>query len=128
MISAEDKTKTKMDVARQVFAEVVNCETMNGITKLLFLNKQDLFKKKLANKTQFQEFRKAFPDYSGGNNADTAADFVADKFRVRCNDCCDTVHHHVICALDTSAIEVVFEAVKEDIFVRIMSNMNAPLH
>jgi len=122
MASAEDKTMTKMDVARQVFSEVVNSESTNGITKLLFLNKEDLFKQKMADKAQFAEFQRVFPEYKGDNSPEMAAEFVSKKFQSEIED--EHMHHHVICALDTNAMSVVFEAVKEDIFARKMAAAN----
>jgi len=121
MVSAEDKTITKMDVARQVFSEVANSESTHGITKLLFLNKEDLFKEKLADKSQFAEFQRVFPDYKGDNTPAMAAEYVAKKFQSENEE--EHMHHHVICALDTTAMSVVFEAVKEDIFARKMAGV-----
>jgi len=78
----------------------------------------------MADKTQYSEFVKTFPDYRGGNEMGTAADFVADKFRELIHDG-DQMHHHVVCALDTTAMSAVFDAVKEDIFMKKIEMMNA---
>jgi len=123
MVSAEDKNLTKMDVARSVFSEVANSDATRGVTKLLFLNKEDLFKEKMANKVQFAEFQKAFPEYTEDNDPETAAQFVAKKFQSEIADENEHVHHHVICALDTNAMSVVFEAVKDDIFSKKMAKL-----
>lgn len=125
MTSAEDKSKTKMDVARSTFAEVANSPLTKGVTKLLFLNKLDLFVKKMEDQGQFLEFQKTFPDYKGDHSVDQATEFIAKKFRETLPDDADQMHHHVVCALDTSAMQTVFEAVTEDIFMRKMDDMNA---
>jgi len=118
MVAAEDKSRTKMSVAIEVFGEVLNSEKMKGVTKLLFLNKVDLFKKKMETDSGFKSFKSTFPDYSGEQDIDQASDFISDKFRDVLQDDEDYLHVHVMCALDTGAMAAIFEAVKEDIFLK----------
>jgi len=119
MISCEDKSKTKMEIARGVFSEIVNSPITKDITKILFLNKQDLFAKKLADEIQFEEFKTKFPDYKGDNSVEVASEFIANKFRSSMVDeSADVVHYHVISTLDTSAIEEVFEAIQNNLSTR----------
>jgi len=77
----------------------------------------------MADKQQFAEFQKIFSDYEGDNNADTAAEFVAKTFQEEIGDE-EHIRHHVICALDTPSMSFVFEAVKDDIFMKIMMENN----
>jgi len=72
--------------------------------------------------SSFNEFRKTFPDYKGGQDTEKCCNHVRDKFIVEDGEAPE-VYTHVTCALDTDAITAVFEAVKEDIFMkRIASN------
>jgi len=46
-MSTEEPKKTKMYVSMEVFQEVVMSPKLVGMPKILFLNKVDLFEKKL---------------------------------------------------------------------------------
>jgi len=81
----------------------------------------------MSDKTQFKEFQSTFKDYKGDNDPNKAAEFMADKFRVLMKNEEEQLHHHVICALDTSAMAAVFEAVKQDIFVKKVEMMNVTI-
>jgi len=112
MASAENKSKNKMEVAMDVFKEVMNAEPLKGVTKILFLNKVDLFQKKISDENHFKEFQHTFPDYQGNQSTNDACSFVCDKFRgVLTQDAIPDFHVHVVCALDTASMSTVFQAV-----------------
>jgi len=120
MSSVEDSQKTKMQVAMQVFTDYVGEATPN-MAIILFLNKVDLFKKKIATKKDFESFQNFFPDYKGDQIVDDAADHVAATFRSLVTGM--EVYCHVTCALDTEAMEQVFKAVKETLIKNRLKNL-----
>jgi len=68
----------------------------------------------------FLDFKKHFPDYKGEANLGTCCDFIRDKFISVLGEEMENpdVHTHVTCALDTEAMTAVFEAVKDNIFMK----------
>jgi len=117
--STEAAQKTKMYLSMETFQEVVMCPKLSGVPKVLFLNKVDLFEKKIKSPDGFADFKKIFKKYDGPDH-DTAeaCDFMIEAFRDTVpNDIGIRVSAHVTCALDTQAIAAVFEAVKDNIFL-----------
>jgi len=53
MMSSEENGKTKMQISMEVFAEVLSSVTKSQVCLLLFLNKLDLFEKKIKDETNF---------------------------------------------------------------------------
>uniref|UniRef100_A0A6B2L9H3 Uncharacterized protein n=1 Tax=Arcella intermedia TaxID=1963864 RepID=A0A6B2L9H3_9EUKA len=127
MASNEEAGKTKMKVSLEVFAEILKVVESNHVCLLLFLNKIDLFEKKIKSEAHFADFKKAL-DYTGPQDVEKCCNFVQEKFlSIAGRQTADSVdvHTHVMCALDTDAITAVFEAVKDDIFMkRIASTQN----
>jgi len=120
MLSAEEKGKTKMQVSMEAFSEVINSIAKHNLCLLLFLNKLDLFEKKIKDENNFQDFRKHFPEYKGEAKVEVCCDFIKEKFIGTLTEDSDhlEVHTHVTCALDTDHITAVFEAVKDNIFMK----------
>jgi len=118
MVSVEDSQKTKMQVAMQVFKDYVGDATSN-MAIILFLNKVDLFKKKIVAKKDFHSFQQAFPNYKGAQNVDDAASHVTSAFLSLVPEEID-IFSHVTCALDTEAMDHVFNVVKTKIFINRM--------
>lgn len=118
MISSEEKEKkTKMEISMDVFSEVLNSPVTKGTCTLLFLNKVDLFEKKIQNPASFKEFQKSL-EYSGPPKVEDCFNFVKDKFTSLIKDENADLHCHITCALDTEAMTTVFQAVKENIFMK----------
>jgi len=63
-----------------------------------------------------------FPDYQGGQNVDKATEFITNHFSslVREREK-EELYVHVTCALDTDAMDKVFNAVKETLFMNRMA-------
>jgi len=120
MQSTEEKGKTKMQISMEVFSEVINTISQYQLCLLLFLNKLDLFEKKVKDDTNFQDFKKHFPDYKGEQTVEVCCNFIRDKFIGTVTEDTENleVHSHVTCALDTDGITAVFEAVKDNIFMK----------
>lgn len=110
-----------------LFDSVVNSRWFMRTSIILFLNKVDLFKAKLAR----SPLGNYFPDYSGGNDVNRAAKYLLWRFnqvnRAHLNLYPQYVMHPVhipalnaYCtsltqATDTSNVRLVFAAVKETI-------------
>jgi len=127
MASVEEKDKTKMQISRQVFSEVLNSEAVKSrphITLLLFLNKIDLLKVKLSNEKDRKEFITEFPEFEENLTSLTekteegeisiACESVKNSFTRYSNG--PVIHTHYTCALDTSLMEAVFNEVRKTIF------------
>jgi len=79
---------------------------------LLFLNKSDLFREKLSE----VPLSVRFPEYTGDNSFESAAEFMTKTFVSR-NRHPDkrAVYAHVTCATDTSNVQAVFLDVKDTV-------------
>jgi len=76
---------------------------------ILFLNKSDIFREKIADK----DLTVCFPEYTGGRNFDAAVKFVEKKFREQCDGRDQDIYTHVTCATDTTNVQKVFDNVRE---------------
>lgn len=109
----EDDTTNRMVEALNLFEEVINSKWFARTSIILFLNKKDLFIKKLA----VVPLRTTFPDYDGDNEYESAWRFLAAKFASRRNDSTRQIYTHVTCATDDTNVLHVFNSVK-DIVIR----------
>ncbi|MEQ2194514.1 Guanine nucleotide-binding protein G(i) subunit alpha-2 [Xenoophorus captivus] len=77
---------------------------------ILFLNKMDLFEKKI----EHSPLTICFPEYSGLNNYKEAAAYIQSKFE-DLNKKKDTkeIYTHFTCATDTENVQFVFDAVTD---------------
>lgn len=108
-----------------LFDSVVNSRWFMRTSIILFLNKVDLFKQKLAR----SPLSNYFPDYSGGNDVNRAAKYLLWRFnqvnRAHLNlypqyvlgqyFIANANRYSLTQATDTSNIRLVFAAVKETI-------------
>jgi len=87
----------------------------SSATLLLFLNKMDLFTKKINSDKLFKAFKKAFPDYDGKQDATEAAEHIAELFKSKLTREPDEVTVHFTCALDTEAMGAIFTSMRDDL-------------
>jgi len=115
--SNEQKGKTRMDVSKEVWAEVMNSELFKRDTTILFLNKYDLFEKQIKSKREFKRFKKTFKDFDGENDPEDAAMFIKDQFTdIAISDEDDgQVYQHLTCAIDTEQMTIVWNILKENV-------------
>jgi len=121
MASGEEQGRTKMQIAMDCFGEVVSSEHTKSMSIILFLNKKDILEKKF--KTGFKEFQDVFPKYTGGSELKNATEFIGNQFRSIMQDGGRTQEElcvHVTCALDTEAMDSVFQTVCETLFTNNM--------
>jgi len=102
----EDDTTPRMTESRDLFDE-----NTNGPFKdrpcILFLNKDDLFREKIA-KT---DLSKTFSDYDGGFNYDNGLAFIKKKFLSTNKFAPDRIHCYVTCATDKDAVKRSFDEI-----------------
>lgn len=103
----EDETKNRLEEALELFAQISNSKWFASTALILFLNKKDLFEKKLTEK-KFCDFVK---EYSGPNDMTSCSDFVKKMFVARCKNKQKQIYSHVTTAIDTSNVKFVFKAV-----------------
>jgi len=103
----EDETKNRLDEALELFAQIVNSKWFKETSLILFLNKKDLFEKKLLEK-KMSDYVKA---YTGPNEMKPAAEWCKTEFLKRNKNADKSIFSHVTTAIDTSNVKFVFNAV-----------------
>ncbi|KAF7546410.1 hypothetical protein G7Z17_g8454 [Cylindrodendrum hubeiense] len=106
----EESSQNRMMESLLLFDSVVNSRWFMRTSIILFLNKVDIFKLKLAR----SPLGNYFPDYSGGNDVNKAAKYLLWRFN-QVNRAHLNLYPHLTQATDTSNIRLVFAAVKETI-------------
>jgi len=103
----EDETKNRLDEAVDLFKQIVNSKWFTSSSLILFLNKKDLFEKKLKEKT-FSDYVK---EYTGTNDMKPCAEYVKELMLKQQKDKSKSVFPHITTAIDTSNVKFVFNAV-----------------
>ncbi|KAF9457025.1 heterotrimeric G protein alpha subunit A [Collybia nuda] len=106
----EEKSQNRMSESLILFESVINSRWFLRTSIILFLNKIDVFKKKLP-KVPLERY---FPEYTGGTEINKAAKYILWRF-MQANRARLSVYPHLTQATDTSNIRLVFAAVKETI-------------
>ena len=86
---------------------------------ILFLNKRDLFLKKIP----YSDPSTCFSDYRGGNDADAAMEFIKLKFQAQSKAVERDIFCHFTVATDTENIERVWNDSREIIIRRNLSGL-----
>lgn len=106
----EDSSQNRMAESLVLFESIVNSRWFQRSSIILFLNKIDIFKQKLARRP----LSDYFPEYTGGNDVNKAAKYILWRF-TRVNHARLNIYPHITQATDTTNIRLVFAAVKETI-------------
>ncbi|KAJ6254000.1 guanine nucleotide-binding protein g(o) subunit alpha [Anaeramoeba flamelloides] len=105
----EDENINRMHESLLLFEEIANSRWFKDTSLILFLNKIDLFKKKIKNK----KLSVCFPDYEGGNDYDEVINYIKNKFQEKVKNTEKNLYIHYTCATDTKNVRYVFAAVKD---------------
>ncbi|KAJ3430984.1 guanine nucleotide-binding protein g(o) subunit alpha [Anaeramoeba flamelloides] len=105
----EDSAKNRMSEAIMLFEEICNSRWFADTSIILFLNKTDLFRKKIKT----VNLSVCFEDYDGGCDFDNASEYIKDKFVQLNRNPEKEIYPHFTCATDTDNIKFVFSAVKD---------------
>jgi len=109
----EDENTNRMVEALNLFEEICNSRWFRETSMILFLNKRDLFQDKI----QTVSLRVCFETYDGPDNYEAGCEFLQEQFESRNRNPDKQVYTHITCATDTDNISAVFNAVK-DIIIR----------
>ena len=100
-----------MEEALQLFDQIVNSKWFKATAMILFLNKRDLFQKKIRDVRIGGEG--CFRDYDGPPNDYAAGvDYFLRYFLKQNRDPDRKVFHHVTCATDTANVQVVMDSTR----------------
>mmetsp|Transcript_28985 Transcript_28985/g.32198 ORF Transcript_28985/g.32198 Transcript_28985/m.32198 type:complete len:349 (+) Transcript_28985:37-1083(+) len=115
----EDNRVGRIDESLKLFDEICNSEWFTDISLILFLNKRDLFEKKV----KVVDMSCAFPEYRGGLNYAKASAYMRKTFiELNRNPQKKQIYPHFTCATNTDNIKFVFNAVKTIIFRRAVAD------
>eukprot|EP01083_Nonionella_stella_P036919 100702_1 len=106
----EDNRNNRMREAIGLFRGIVNLDVFKDSHVILFLNKSDLFEKKVGK----YPVKEHFKDFEGNEVYDEIIEFFKQKFKDQRRDKRDghktEIHFHVTCATDTSCVKKMFES------------------
>lgn len=101
-----------MQEALLLFESIMSLTWFKGSSIILFLNKMDLFKEKLAEKP----VRDYFPDYAGANDDYNAASkYFANKFKGLNRTMDREIYVHYTNATDTNLLKITMQSVQDTI-------------
>ncbi|KAK9711399.1 guanine nucleotide-binding protein subunit alpha, variant 2 [Basidiobolus ranarum] len=106
---AEDESVNRMQESLTLFDSICNSRWFVRTSIILFLNKIDLFKEKLA----ISPFSNFFPDYEGPANYEIACDYIMERFMSLNKTDSKQLYVHLTCATDTAQIKFVMAAVND---------------
>ena len=112
----EDATQNRLVESLDLFADTRNNKWFKNTPFILFLNKVDLFKKKIADIDLRNMEKKWFLNYNGGTDFDAALGFIKEEFMSKTPNG-QELYTHETTATNTQNVEHVFDACK-DIFLR----------
>lgn len=108
----EDENENRMVDALQLFKWVCQQNCFDTTSTLLFLNKRDLFEKKIT-KVAIQS-QTPFKDYTGTpHDLDEGIKYFSDKFISQNKNDDKQIFTHVTCATDSGTMKFVFDACRE---------------
>lgn len=103
-----------------LFESLVNGEWFKDKPIILFLNKMDLFRAKLA----ISPVSKPFPDYKGGDNNEKAArEFFASRFNGINRTADREIYIHYTNATDTTLLKATMQSVQDMIVQKNLSTL-----
>lgn len=116
----EDDETMRMHESLNLFGEVCQSPWFQDTAMILFLNKEDLFKEKIAR----VPLTICFPEYTGPNTNEAGREYIHRKFVGMVDTHSNrAIYHHFTTATNTQNINVVFDAVR-DIVLRIQLAKN----
>jgi len=113
----EDQTTNRMWEALKLFSDITNSRWFNDTPIILFLNKKDLFEKKILKVPLSVCFNK----YTGPNTAKEASEYIEQQFLAQVKNKEKLIYTYQTCATDTNNVKFIFKAVK-DVFITAYLN------
>jgi len=116
----EDATQNRSKESLLLFDEIVNSQWFINSSFILFLNKIDLFEKKI----KISPLSKTFPEYTGGADFEAAKKFMRTAFeRLRKTNVDKPINTHFTCAVNTENVEVVFQTIRKKLVDEVMDKL-----
>eukprot|EP00474_Spongospora_subterranea_P001190 CRZ01648.1 hypothetical protein [Spongospora subterranea] len=115
----EDEKVNRMVEALQLFEETVNSKWFSKVDIIVFLNKMDLLMNKIV-KVPVSDY---FPDYTGGLNAEAAANFFKEQVLARNHTPMRGIYCHMTNATDEANVIHVFSAVRDIVLRKGMAGI-----
>ena len=104
----EEESENVMHDSLNLFHEICNNQWFIETSMILFLNKSDLFNKKI----QKVNINVCFPDYKGPQTNENSLNYIKKQF-IKCNKQENKqIYIHVTCATDGRNVEKVFNDVQ----------------
>eukprot|EP00475_Leptophrys_vorax_P044254 TRINITY_DN879_c0_g1_i1.p1 TRINITY_DN879_c0_g1~~TRINITY_DN879_c0_g1_i1.p1 ORF type:complete len:360 (+),score=111.42 TRINITY_DN879_c0_g1_i1:199-1278(+) len=107
----EDDTTNRIEEALTLFEEICNSRWFRDTSMILFLNKRDLFERKIKT----SPIADYFPEYKGGDDVVAGHNFFTELFLSKNKNPSKQIYPLVTCATDRNNIEHVFNSVKDTI-------------
>lgn len=114
----EDETQNRMKESLLLFDEICNSPWFKDTAFILFFNKVDLFREKIAR----VDLKLCFENYTGGLDYEAGSSFIRQKFLEQ-NTSPHVIYTHFTCAINTENIQFVFKSVRETLLKNILSEI-----
>ncbi|EAL67402.1 G-protein subunit alpha 12 [Dictyostelium discoideum AX4] len=112
----EDNSTSRFTDSLELFREMVNSNWFTKSPFVLFFNKIDLFKEKIKRIPVSQHLK----DFNGNDHSyEETSQFIKNKFHTTIKNSNKIVYHHFTCALDSRAIEVVFNSIQHSLLMNV---------
>jgi len=109
--------QNQMHEALMLFESIANSKYFENSALILFLNKTDLFREKIASGAA--PIREHFPDYTGGSrDVEAGQEFCARKFKNLVRDPDKEAYVHYTNATDTNLLDKTMKSVQDMIVQR----------
>jgi len=105
----EDPTQNRMHEQLALFAQIVNTAQFKNTPIFVFLNKKDLFEQMMRT----TPLSKCFPEYTGGDDVQTALEFIKQQFIAKVQDQPKELHFAYVSARFKKDIRWAWDEVKE---------------
>uniref|UniRef100_A0A7N6AIF7 Guanine nucleotide binding protein (G protein), alpha activating activity polypeptide O, a n=1 Tax=Anabas testudineus TaxID=64144 RepID=A0A7N6AIF7_ANATE len=105
----EDETTNRMHESLKLFDSICNNKWFKDTSIILFLNKKDLFEKKITK----SPLSICFPEYTGPDTYLEGIAQIKSQYESKNKSLNKEVYSHVTCATDTNNIQFVFDAVTD---------------
>jgi len=115
----EDETTNRVIEALNLFEETVNQRAFCDTSFVLFLNKEDIFREKLARGIPLKG---CFDEYTGPNEYEAAASFIMKKFAATVKNPEKQVFMHLTNATDADKVMFVFNAVRDSVIKALLQD------
>ena len=119
-VLVEDEETNRMKESLKLFESICNNPFFSKTSMILFLNKKDLFEEKIVK----SPLTICFPEYTGENEYNEAAEYVREQFENQ-NKHADTkeIYTHFTCATDTGNVRFVFDVVSDVLMRKILDTV-----